>query len=121
MTAEEKRIVNEMYLAGESPESIGKKLHYHAATIRKNVSPELKRKGCRMYNIVYPGLAKWLAASKMTLQEFADKAGVCSTFNLSIILRGKHNPSKVTIDNILAATGLTYEEAFGSEKDDVDG
>ena len=69
--------------------------------------------------IVYTGIAKWIADNKLSLKEFTEKVGVSSTNHLSAILRGEYNTSKTMIDKILAATGLTYEEAFGTVKDDA--
>ena len=54
MTAEEIRIANELFLAGESAESIGKKLHYCTATIARCLPKELKRRGrINEYHCIY--------------------------------------------------------------------
>lgn len=121
MTAEEKRIALEMYLAGESSISIGRKLHYCAATITNSLPPEIKRRGRRTTDIIYPGIAKWVAKKGITLEKFSEMVGVGSASHLSAILHGRYNTSKATIDKILATTGLTYEEAFSLAKDDVSG
>lgn len=68
-------------------------------------------------NIVYPGIAKWLAKNNMTIEALNKKARLNSFAHLWNILNGVIDPRKKTIDKILAATGLTYEEAFGNAED----
>lgn len=64
--------------------------------------------------IVYPKLYGVLPKRYGTFSAAAKRIGI-SRNALSCILRGQRMPTKFTIDCILAASGLTYEEAFKEE------
>lgn len=70
------------------------------------------KEGC-----IYPGLREWMNDNKVGRTELAQRmsnvAWPCAVSTLSGILRGHHVPSKTTVDSILKATGMTYEECFG--------
>lgn len=69
---------------------------------------------------IYPGLREWMNDNKVGRTELAQRmsnvAWPCAVSTLSGILRGHHVPSKTTVDSILKATGMTYEECFGGAK-----
>ena len=65
--------------------------------------------------MVFPGIANWLRKNRVTVNGLADKTGLYIS-QLSQTLHGRSNPTKRTIDAILIATGMTYEEAFGVGK-----
>lgn len=67
--------------------------------------------------IVYAGLKRYMEENEMAVKGLAEKTGM-SNQNLGLILAGKHDPSKQSIDAILRATGLTYEEAFADKGSD---
>lgn len=116
MTNEEKRIAQEMYLEGESIGSIAKTLNYCSTTISRCLPAEIKTSCRRSKNIIYPGIAKWLIMNKMSVKKLSEKIGANNKHpHILLILQGKMCPKKTTIDKILAATGLTYEEAFRTE------
>lgn len=44
--------------------------------------------------------------------------GICQS-TISFILNGKKRPSMASINKVLKATGMTFEEAFATEETDV--
>lgn len=64
--------------------------------------------------IAYPKLYEVLPEKYGTFSAAAKRIGMSRT-ELSSILRGWRTPTKIIIDCILAASGLTYEEAFKEE------
>ena len=59
----------------------------------------------------YPSIKKYMAGHNLSLREFARRCGVPSS-TMCRLLNGQTEPSKSTIDKILAVTGLSYEECF---------
>lgn len=72
----------------------------------------ITKEGC-----IYPGLRKWMNENLCGRTELLRRMGRFqwprSAARLGTYLRGECEPSKSTIDDILKATGLTYEECFG--------
>ena len=68
---------------------------------------------------VYPILRKWMNENRVSKYELIRRMGNFSHPSLSIQMsrwmRGEGYPLKQTIDKILAATGLTYEQLFYRE------
>lgn len=64
---------------------------------------------------IYPNLKKYLYENRFSYNRFANFAGISSQA-LYNCLTGYADPSKSTIDRILSATNLSYEEAFKTEK-----
>lgn len=66
---------------------------------------------------IYPGLRRWMNENLCSRQELLRRMGRIawpnSAARLTAYLRGYCEPSKRTIDDILKATGMTYEECFG--------
>lgn len=62
----------------------------------------------------YPRIIDYMREHKLTLNKFADKAGVARV-TIATMLEGITIPNKSTIDKVLNATGMTYEEAFKTE------
>ena len=59
----------------------------------------------------YPVLDAWIKSHGMTYREFARKTEI-NRQTLRMIMYGNGNPTKYTIDSILAYTGMTYEKCF---------
>ena len=66
--------------------------------------------------VKYIGLRNWLLTNRVPIRDLEKMCGA-SSFHASLI--GKCHPTKRTIDAILAATGLTYEECFKEEENEV--
>lgn len=66
--------------------------------------------------VKYPGLRNWLLTNRVSVRELERMCGA-SSFHASLI--GNSHPTKKSIDAILAATGLTYEECFKEEENEV--
>ena len=62
----------------------------------------------------FPAIRRALRRKGMSVYELSRSTGICVA-TLYRAVRPKGNPSKKSIDAILAATGLTYEEAFRTE------
>ena len=62
--------------------------------------------------IKYVGLRNWLYERRMNVNVLEK---MCGFSRLSSTLCGDSEPRKSTIDAILKATGMTYEECFGEE------
>ena len=67
--------------------------------------------------IIYAGLKRYMDENKIAVKELAEKTGIANQ-NVFQILTGKNDPCKRSIDRILRATGLTYEEAFAPKGSD---
>lgn len=69
---------------------------------------------------IYPNIRKWLNDNKVNKSEFARRCGLSNVSNnknrLNCYLIGRCDPPKMMIDKILAATGMTYEQAFSKEE-----
>ena len=68
--------------------------------------------------VKYPGLRKWMLENHVCVRDLERMCGKNKRFYKSLI--DKANPSKKTIDAILAVTGLTYEECFKEEENVYD-
>ena len=70
---------------------------------------ELERnENCEMK---YPSIEKYMTDHNLSLREFARRCDMPSS-TMCRLLNGQTEPSKSTIDKILAETGLSYEECF---------
>ena len=68
--------------------------------------------------IKYPSIKKYMTDHNLSLQEFVRRCDVPSSTRCRL-LKGDTEPSKSTIDKILTVTGLSYEECFREEKDEI--
>ena len=59
--------------------------------------------------IKYVGLRNWMIKNEVNVAELERR---CNNLRMMASLTGGCDPSKTTIDAILKATGLTYEECF---------
>lgn len=67
---------------------------------------------------VYPNILKYMRDHKMNLSSLANAAGLTPR-GVSRILEGE-NLTKTSIDKILKATGMTYDEAFWREENEAE-
>lgn len=61
--------------------------------------------------MLYPVLEKYIIDNNLSINEFGKLCGVTGS-TMCRYLNGKMMPNKGSIDKILKATGLKYEEAF---------
>lgn len=66
---------------------------------------------------IYPNIVKFLHENSMSLNELAKRCNL-SGVGLQDFLSGRNGGSKKTVDKILKATGMTYEEAFAEDAQD---
>ena len=66
----------------------------------------------------YPSIEKYMTDHNLSLRGFARQCDMPSS-TMCRLLNGQTEPSKSTIDKILAVTGLSYEECFREEKDEI--
>lgn len=59
----------------------------------------------------YPVIETYMIKHNLSLREFARRCGVPSSV-MCRMLKGNTEPTKGTIDKILAEIGLSYEECF---------
>ena len=112
MTREQKIEAFAMRLDGETLQAIGD----YFGVSKQYVADMLSKGNSAVYrsglkSIAYPNIAAWMKAEGISKNSFAE---MCNTTAMTMnrALRGDGNPSKKLIDDILRATGLTYEEAF---------
>ena len=79
----------------------------------------------RMFSdsLAYPNLRKWLNTNKVSMAEFVRRCGYVPYGSQQAQFRswmyGRNDPSKRIIDACLKATGMTYEELFYREVQEV--
>ena len=92
---------------GVSYQAVANSLSKHNPRLFRYVSET----GC-----VYPNLRRWMNDNKVGKRELLRRCGLgCAPNNVARMERylcGRIDPPKRTIDKILMATGLSYEEAF---------
>lgn len=116
MTQEQKNTALEMRKEGFSLQEIANEMGVTRERIRQ-ITPA----GIRAYRFsdsyercIYPNITAWMRANRFSYTRFAEHLQL-SPATLHHALTGKHLVSKFTIDAILAATGMSYEEAFKKE------
>ena len=67
--------------------------------------------GNEICEMKYPSIEKYMTNHNLSLREFARQCDMPSS-TMCRLLKGDTEPSKITIDKILAVTGLSYEECF---------
>ena len=105
-------------------------MSYKDIAAKYGVSYQCVGDACRKYGVTFrrhsesevpfPYLRKWLNDNKVTRSDFARMMGLqphnktCD--RITAWISGKHDPSKKSIDRMLAVTGLTYEQFFAREE-----
>lgn len=100
----------------------------HAEIAKKyGVSHQAVQQACARYTpghfravsedgCVYPILRRWLNENLISVSELCRRMDLLplpgTRARICEYLRGKRYPTKKTIDQLLAATGLTYEQMF---------
>ena len=118
MTKEDIVIMFEKRISGATLEEIGKEFGVTRERVRQileaNVkNPVIKKSsGCKC---IYPALTEWMMTNGCSGYKLCHESGVSRTMvSFYNKLQGK-NPFTITeIKQILAYTGMTFEEAFGT-------
>lgn len=104
-------------LDGETLQEIGDALGVTRARVDQMLKPfhfaETHRLAC-----IYPNIRRYIEVNRITVSEFMLRCGFAPT-NATKILTGR-NLSVKTIARILAATGMTFDEAFATEATEAD-
>ncbi len=116
MTNREKADAYFMYLEGSSFQEIADHYGVTKQYIHEILTKSFSRSRGAKRKTIYPKLEDWMNENGITFSKFSQYSGM-PYVTLTQILKGKRMPNKVNIDIILKATGLTYEEAFHTEKE----
>lgn len=110
MTNEEKVEMFRMRLEGATLQEVADKFGITREYVRQLV-PGIEGKEIKRRAIVYPAILKWFQENELNYCSFGRMCGL-SNVAVNDILTGNRSPRKDSIDAILKATGMTYEEAF---------
>lgn len=114
ITREMKMQMFSMCLDGKSLYEIANETGYSVEEVANAINIKARHSKHRK-RWIYPGLEAWLDKNCVTLQMFGDMCGV-NAVQVHKWLVGKTSITKASIDKILRATGMTYEEAFGDPR-----
>lgn len=99
--------------AGESQASVARDFGMTRGNVNAICHP-VSKKSLWGYGCVYPNIQKWMETNRITWERFGEMADV--HFNtLRKALTAGLDLRKTSIDGVLTATGLTYEQAFAKE------
>lgn len=117
MTNEEMKKALCMIVDGASYQEVADEL----GTTKQNVSQVCKylfekKMAVREDGCIYPNIYVWLRMNRVSKAELARRMDI-SYQQLYGILNGKRTVTKERIDQMLEITGMTYEEAFKTEKE----
>ena len=116
MTRKERLRAYSLRLDGYSWRDIARRMDYDESTLRADAL-YVVRQGPRCPKTRYAALRRYLMRECCgSVSEFARRCGVSRT-TMVRILRAEQLPSAYTLEQILDATGLTYDEAFAEEGD----
>lgn len=116
MTKQERLKAFEMRLDGYSWAEIASVMGYSHEHIRKELRACVVARPRRV-NCIYPGLRQVIAVKYGgSVRALAQDAGIPEN-TLYYILPGRGRPSAFVQQKLLAATGLTYAEAFTPDED----
>lgn len=102
---------------GIDPETIYYRMNVRCMTLGEALAlGEAQHQGLRShrYRFAYPILRGYILENHLSVKGFAEKCGV-SPHTMHDMLFGRATPTKTTIDKVLEATGMTYEDAFSEE------
>ncbi len=116
--------MRDLYLAGKTYEEIGTEFGISKQRVYQLIGGEMKHKVViPEERCIYPNLRLWMnennvSVNKLCRTMYDGRLEPERTEVLRKALKGS-NCTKNTIDRILKATGLTYEEAFGRSDTDA--
>ena len=115
LTREQKIEICVMRTDGYTMQEIADKFGMTKENVRLVINGLLDRTTTNTNNgNMYPAIRRALVRKRISIYELSQTTKICvSTLYRAVSPKG--NPSKKVIDAILAAKGLTYEEAFRTE------
>lgn len=113
MTKAEKLFAFDQLLDRESIVDVAAAINVTPGVLRRELMKVIDRpaKKYKAPKTIYPNIGNWLSKNQMPVATFAEKIGYKKNVIYSF-LNGNCKPSFETIVNILAVTGMTFEEAF---------
>lgn len=115
MTEDQKLRAELLRLDGRSPKEIAEILGVPVVEITTHKVRKYKKSIIGVEMAVFPELDTYMHRHGITRMAFSELCGINYNTMLDILV-GDFPPSKLNIDKILAATGLTYEAAFREVK-----
>lgn len=107
------------FMEGESVENITRDMGISEEQLRAALNARLnacKGADAKFDCMVFPNLAKLIRDGHVSVRRLALESKI-SPATMSKLLIGMHEPKLSTIKNILAATGMTFEEAFARKEE----
>lgn len=101
--------IQEKYAAGMTQKALAAEYGVSQALIQKRCGGPYR--SYKSKKIVYSGLENWMQENAISIRKLTELSGM-NYVALYYILIGRNDPNKKSIDRILKATGLTYEQAF---------
>jgi len=124
MTKEDVIVMFTMRVNGSTLDEIGKKFGVTRERVRQILAANTKdpvtkgmkeSAGCKC---IYPALADWMITNCCPAYKMCKETGLCKTVTtLYYKLQGRNPFNIVEIKKLLAYTGMTFEEAFGTGED----
>lgn len=111
MTVDEKVEAYRMLLNGSTYQEISDKFGVTRQRIQQLIPGVSTKRKAAINSCVYKGISRWMQEKRYGYNDLAKMASI-SYQNLYMMMTGKTSLSKRSIDKILDATSLTYEEAF---------
>lgn len=107
------------FMEGESVENITRDMGISEEQLRAALNARLNaHKGAvaKLDRIVFPNLARLIRDGHVSVRRLAMDSKMTYS-NMHKLLIGVHEPRLHTVENILAATGMTFEEAFARKEE----
>ena len=107
------------FMEGESIENITRDMGISEEQLRAALNARLnahKGAAAKYDRMVFPNLAKLILDGHVSMRRLAMESKITPA-NMSKLLIGMHEPRLTTIEKILAATGMTFEEAFARKEE----
>ena len=105
----------EMRLEGKTLEEISQCFGITRERVRQILSGTVKSPGRTISKCVFPGLVIWMRNNCVTVKKLGADLDIMHKQSLQTKLWGRRPFTMPEIKAILAYTGLTFEEAFGTE------
>lgn len=114
MTRSERLRAFEMRIDGATWKEIGAALNYEPSTVCNDITLCVHSIP-KQVRCCYPAIRDVIARDYGSIRAFADHCGLPANTLYYLFGDPRRRPAAATVDAILIATGLTYEEAFRKE------